>query len=452
METPEIEYFDDSSSENLTQTTNELISFSVYTKNIVIEQEIINSLEPLNNRRNYQPEFFSEIESAVDFLTYGQTNSRLFIIEYDSERDDFIDKAIERIHNDPWLHGTVIVLIADKISHIKASKLIDFGVIDFISLNEIQYKVPTILKLVTDNLDLFELQQFSNDLTTHKKGRLVLKNNLSLVPKVAALLMSYCYAAGFRNLEHFSRISLSLHEMITNAIEHGNCEIGFEEKTAIINKNESMTDVIDKLCDNPRIGNRKVYIDYDISFEKAEFTVTDEGFGFNLSELPDLVGKENIFAVHGRGIMMTRNFVDILEYNDKGNSVKLLIQNNFDVPGRQNMLSQFSTEEIITFKPGEVLIEDGSESHNFYYILTGKLGIYINEKQVDILTPEDIFVGEMAFLNRNRRTGTVKAIFETKVMPISRRGFIDMIKTYPYAGVVLARLLTKRLIRRNRNI
>jgi CRP-like cAMP-binding protein len=69
---------------------------------------------------------------------------------------------------------------------------------------------------------------------------------------------------------------------------------------------------------------------------------------------------------------------------------------------------------------------------------------------VDTLTPEDIFVGEMAFLNRNRRTGTVKALTNTTVLPISRRGFIDMIKTYPYAGVVLARLLTKRLVRRNK--
>ena len=71
---------------------------------------------------------------------------------------------------------------------------------------------------------------------------------------------------------------------------------------------------------------------------------------------------------------------------------------------------------------------------------------------VAVLTPEDMFVGEMAFLHHNKRTGTVIAQTKAQLLPISRSGFIDMVKKYPYYGVFLARLLTKRLILRNRSI
>ena len=47
-------------------------------------------------------------------MTYGQITSRLFVIEYTNDFD-FLCKIVSQIHNDPWLHGTVIVVIADKL-------------------------------------------------------------------------------------------------------------------------------------------------------------------------------------------------------------------------------------------------------------------------------------------------------------------------------------------------
>jgi anti-sigma regulatory factor (Ser/Thr protein kinase) len=429
----------------------EIISFSVYTKETYMRKEIEEAVSlVVDKKRTYIPEFFDNLENAIDYLTYGQTNSRLFIVEYNPVRDKKIREAISRIYNDPWLHGSVIIVISEEISLELASELIQEGVIDFISIQEILYKLPTIIKISSDNSEIFETQQFSKEIKVQKKGNLTLRNDLSLVQKVTSNLMNYCYAAGFRNLEHFSRISLSLHEMITNAIEHGNCEIGFKRKTEIIQKNLSMVDVVNQIATDPKIANRKVRISYDINSNEAIFIIKDEGKGFKISELSDLSGKQNIFAVHGRGIMMTKKFVDSLKYNDLGNQVKLVFKNNTTNIKKENPITKFSSEGTLHLSSGDTLIEDGSESYYFYYIVSGKLGVFYNGKMVDTLTPEDIFVGEMAFLNRNRRTGTVKALTNTTVLPISRRGFIDMIKTYPYAGVVLARLLTKRLVRRNK--
>lgn len=77
-----------------------------------------------------------------------------------------------QIHNDPWLHGTVIVVIADKLTEAEILKLLNIGVIDFMTTNEIRVKVPTILKIVTSNLELFESEQFLLENITRKKVRL----------------------------------------------------------------------------------------------------------------------------------------------------------------------------------------------------------------------------------------------------------------------------------------
>ena len=433
-------------------TRKEKISFSVYANTPEVIDEIIAASETAEDKiRSFHPKIFYEFGQALDYLTYGQITSRLFVIEHTNDLD-FLCKIVSQIHNDPWLHGTVIVVIADKLTETEILKLLGIGVIDFMTTNEIRVKVPTILKIVTSNLELFESEQFLLENITRKKGKIKIKNNLRLVPKVANLIMSICYAAGFRNYEAFSRISLSLHEMITNAIEHGNCGIGFSMKSKILTDSMDMYSAIDERALLPENKDKRVTVCYEINNDQATFTIRDEGEGFDLNSIPSPKSEENIFSVHGRGILMTKNFVDEMQYNDKGNLVRLIFYNDNEIKRRASHLMQFTTGEIVFLNPDDTLFEVGSESDYFYYILTGKLGVYVNERRIAVLTQEDMFVGEMSFLHHNKRTGTVKAVAKSQLLPISRSGFIDMVKKYPYYGVFLARLLTKRLILRNRSI
>ncbi|MBK7055094.1 MAG: ATP-binding protein [Leptospiraceae bacterium] len=434
-------------------TKKEKISFSVFASTPETIDEIVSaSNQAEDNIRSFHPKVFYEFNNALDYLTYGQITSRLFVIEYTNDFE-LLCKIVAQIHNDPWLHGTVIVVIADKLTEAEILKLLNIGVIDFMTTNEIRVKVPTILKIVTSNLELFESEQFLLENITRKKGKIKIKNNLRVVPKVANLIMSICYAAGFRNYEAFSRISLSLHEMITNAIEHGNCGVGFEMKSKILVDSMDMYAAIDERAALPENKDKRVTICYEINNDQATFTVRDEGLGFEINSIPSPRSEENIFAVHGRGILMTKNFADEMQYNDKGNMVRLIFYNNNEIKRRASHLMQFTTGEIVFLNPDDVLFEAGSESDYFYYILTGKMGVYIKDNhRIAVLTPEDMFVGEMSFLHHNKRTGTVKALTKAQLLPISRSGFIDMVKKYPYYGVFLARLLTKRLILRNRSI
>jgi anti-sigma regulatory factor (Ser/Thr protein kinase)/PAS domain-containing protein len=134
-----------------------------------------------------------------------------------------------------------------------------------------------------------------------------------------------------RNLSRYMKektvnfIKIALHEIIVNAIEHGNLAISYNEKTVAKENNNYFQFIANRRTD-PKYSNRKVTIDYVIDDQKAEYTITDEGEGFDYKKYVER-GSEtanNVYDSHGRGIIMAKNIFDIIRYNKKGNSVTLI--------------------------------------------------------------------------------------------------------------------------------
>ncbi len=58
----------------------------------------------------------------------------------------------------------------------------------------------------------------------------------------------------------------------------------------------------------------------------ATIEVRDSGEGFDAEALPDPTDPSNLFNPSGRGVFLMRRLVDELEYNDKGNCVRLTVK------------------------------------------------------------------------------------------------------------------------------
>ena len=58
----------------------------------------------------------------------------------------------------------------------------------------------------------------------------------------------------------------------------------------------------------------------------ATIEVRDSGDGFDADALPDPTDPSNLFNPSGRGVFLMRRLVDKLEYNDKGNCVRLTVR------------------------------------------------------------------------------------------------------------------------------
>ncbi|MCP4137291.1 MAG: PAS domain-containing protein [bacterium] len=120
-------------------------------------------------------------------------------------------------------------------------------------------------------------------------------------------------------------LRIALREILMNAIEHGNLNITFNEKTEALKKNSYLALVAHRRED-PRYRNRKVHIEFTIDAQKAMFVISDEGKGFDAKKFLNKEPEEENRKLlpHGRGLFMAKEIFDEISYNEKGNKVVLV--------------------------------------------------------------------------------------------------------------------------------
>ncbi|MEX1097332.1 MAG: ATP-binding protein [Planctomycetales bacterium] len=90
-------------------------------------------------------------------------------------------------------------------------------------------------------------------------------------------------------------VRLALEEALVNAIKHGN-----------------------------RLDpDKSVRIDCRINAECVRIEIEDQGLGFRPEAVPDPTAENNLERPCGRGIMLMRAFMTLIEYNEIGNRVVL---------------------------------------------------------------------------------------------------------------------------------
>jgi CRP-like cAMP-binding protein len=136
-----------------------------------------------------------------------------------------------------------------------------------------------------------------------------------------------------------------------------------------------------------------------------------------------------------------------LSYNDKGNQVTLTIKHDSSL--EHDVPLGFKKEQIVNAKPGDIVLKEGEPSDFLYYISSGQYTVFHNNKQVGTLSPEDIFMGEMSFLLNQTRSATIRAETTGKLILLTRKAFVNVIRQYPHYGIFLSKLLAKRLVRGN---
>ncbi len=111
-------------------------------------------------------------------------------------------------------------------------------------------------------------------------------------------------------------IRMGLHELVVNAIEHGNLELDSELK-----RRNDYLEFLKRSSLEPQFIERRVTIELVIVTESFTCVIRDQGPGFDWHSLPDPSDPENLFKPHGRGIIMAGNFFDEFFFNDSGNQV-----------------------------------------------------------------------------------------------------------------------------------
>ncbi len=117
---------------------------------------------------------------------------------------------------------------------------------------------------------------------------------------------------------------VGLIEIFINAIEHGNLNISYEEKSRLEKENRWMEEVERRIA-LPENINKIVKVDFERTKQALHIKVIDEGQGFQPDQYQHLDAKR-IFHTHGRGIVIAKGLVfSELRYSEKGNEVEGII-------------------------------------------------------------------------------------------------------------------------------
>ncbi len=91
-------------------------------------------------------------------------------------------------------------------------------------------------------------------------------------------------------------VQLAIEEAVVNAITHG----------------------------NKQAPDKSVEVELRICPASTYLRIRDEGAGFNPDKLADPTDDEHIDVPHGRGVMLIRQVMSHVEYNDCGNQVTMI--------------------------------------------------------------------------------------------------------------------------------
>jgi len=125
-----------------------------------------------------------------------------------------------------------------------------------------------------------------------------LPNDLASIEEAVDFVMERCSACGEDPRRLRLNLRIGLAEALANAMLYGNA----------------------------RDPSKRVKV--EVAFHESTITakVTDEGPGFDPYHLPDPTTPKNLMKAEGRGIFLMRKLLDEVHFNDRGNSVTLVLR------------------------------------------------------------------------------------------------------------------------------
>jgi CRP-like cAMP-binding protein len=363
-----------------------------------------------NSDHNYTLKFLSQENEILEFLHYDLPE--IVIINFSDSYID-IEKILVHINDDKWS--------------------LNFGIVGVYS-SEI-YNEEYFLKKYKDNNIITMLDYFR--IRSHLvKSVQIIEENYQII-----------FQRGCINPDSKMHLQLALDELLVNAIEHGNCKISYDDKTAALGNGLSVVDLVEEKCKNPVIRAKKVLIHWEIEKDKTTFKIRDEGDGFDVKAHLKKIQEQDELESHGRGIRIAAMFGHKIRYNSKGNEVNLII--NHDLSVEQEVPLGFKDEQAVIVHKGDIVLTENDPSDFLYYIASGEYAVLHNGSPVGKLSSQDIFMGEMSFLLNQKRSASIRAETTGKLIRITRKTFIQVIREYPHYGIFLSKLLAKRLVRSN---
>ena len=214
--------------------------------------------------------------------------------------------------------GSCVVVAADAVDGFLALECLHLGVMDYlvrpVTVDTVE---ECIAKIQARRRCLFAGLAPDTACVLGEQKRLRFENDLEKLP-------SYIDQAvmNARNIcPDIDMLKMALSEMLINAVEHGNLNIGMEEKADAVRKG-TFDALLKERLKNPDYRNRTVTLQVFMDRDMLEYVIDDEGDGFDYHREFDPDPHAHIGS--GLGVQLARNFFDEVIYEGCGNRVRLI--------------------------------------------------------------------------------------------------------------------------------
>ena len=172
-----------------------------------------------------------------------------------------------------------------------------------------------------------EQQRLLDECWMQSESHFLLPNDLSFIAPLIRLLQESLTRMRVCDENDLIRVAVAVREAISNAILHGNLEVGSEMRET---NEKAYYDLIEQRRASEPYNRRGVYVIAEESRKQVVYVIRDEGKGFDPHNLPDPTSEENLDRVSGRGLFLIRTFMDDVRFNDKGNEITLIKRRGHD--------------------------------------------------------------------------------------------------------------------------
>ena len=128
----------------------------------------------------------------------------------------------------------------------------------------------------------------------HSNVDLSIPSDLGEARMIQSRIEEALVATAYTEHEIFA-IKLAVEEALVNAIKHG----------------------------NQLDPDKRVDVSFQVTCERFDIRISDEGPGFNPEDVPDPTAIENLERPCGRGLLLIRGFMNEVQYHGRGNIVTM---------------------------------------------------------------------------------------------------------------------------------
>lgn len=269
-------------------------------------------------------------KQGFNVITTDKAEDALYLLKSQRERIDFVITdiilrkmdGIELLRHITNMENPVPVLLTGQGNIEDAVNALRYGACDFIRKPfdpaEVANVVRSVIKRKSEERLTLDLGQY----LSFESREFCLPSDVNLANVVSYIATVYLPKINLCNRSTAENVSLAIREALNNAMFHGNLEISskIREEQGI----KAFNELIELRRNDDAYSGRRVRFAYNITPEQAEYTIEDEGPGFDTSKLPDPRNPENFFNKSGRGILIIQLHMDEVTWNETGNRITMI--------------------------------------------------------------------------------------------------------------------------------